>query len=146
MPVTAQAAWPPQTSLELLALPSAVPCARGHVRAMATEWGLQDLADTAELLASEITTNAIHASARLTATAVPIIRLWVACDQASITLHVWDASPGMPLPKDASPDSESGRGLLLVQTLADDRGTYREPTGKTVVKVPPGRPAGPPRE
>jgi hypothetical protein len=39
MPVTAQAAWPRQTSLELLALPSAVPCVRGHVRAVAAGWG-----------------------------------------------------------------------------------------------------------
>jgi hypothetical protein len=58
VPVTAQAAWPPQTSLDLLALPSAVPCARGHVRALATERGLHGLAQTAELLASELVTNA----------------------------------------------------------------------------------------
>src|SRR5580698_9874409 len=55
-----------QTHLELAALPSAVPCARGHVRAVALEWGLQELADTAELLASELVTNAIRASAMFT--------------------------------------------------------------------------------
>lgn len=36
-------AWPRQTHLELGAFPSAVPCARAHVRAVATECGLAHL-------------------------------------------------------------------------------------------------------
>jgi hypothetical protein len=51
--------WPLRTFLELGALPSAVPCARLHTRQLLWEWGLAaDLADTAELLVSEIVTNA----------------------------------------------------------------------------------------
>ena len=38
-----------QVNLELAALGSAVPCARGHVRSVALEWDLPGLADTAEL-------------------------------------------------------------------------------------------------
>jgi hypothetical protein len=52
------APWPLQTRLELAAQPTAPGVVRGHVRAVAHEWGLADLADTAELLASEIATNA----------------------------------------------------------------------------------------
>ena len=48
------ASWLLRTHLELGAYASAVPCARGHVRSVAMEWGLRDLADTAELLASEL--------------------------------------------------------------------------------------------
>ena len=55
---TASNPWPLQTHLPLGALPSAVSCARGHVRTVALEWGLPDLAETAELLASELVTNA----------------------------------------------------------------------------------------
>jgi anti-sigma regulatory factor (Ser/Thr protein kinase) len=128
MSVTAQAAWPPQTSLELLALPTAVPCARGHVRAVAREWGLADLAETAELLTSELVTNAVRASA----TAGEHVRLWVTSDQASIVIHVWDSSNSMPIRQDSSPDKESGRGLLLVQALASGWGVYQESVGKTV--------------
>jgi hypothetical protein len=51
---TASSPWPLQTRLPLAALPTAPACARGHVRAVAMEWGLKDLADTAELLASEL--------------------------------------------------------------------------------------------
>src|SRR5712691_10966220 len=50
--------WPLQTHLPLAALPTAPACARGHVRMVAHEWGLPHLADTAELLASELMTNA----------------------------------------------------------------------------------------
>ena len=125
MPLPAQAAWPPQTSLELLALPTAVPCARGHVRAVAREWGLADLAGIAELLTSELVTNAVRASATTSDT----VRLWVTFDQASILIYVWDSSDSMPICQDVRPDQESGRGLLLVQALASGWGTYR---GKVV--------------
>jgi len=64
---TAPSPWPLRTRLELAAQPTAPGVARGHVRAVAYEWGLASLADTAELLASEIATNAVLASQRLTA-------------------------------------------------------------------------------
>lgn len=45
--------WPLADRLELGALPSAVPCARLHTRAILAEWGLAHLNDTAELLISD---------------------------------------------------------------------------------------------
>ena len=56
------AGWPYRTSLELGALPSAVPCARLHTRQVLWEWRLTGLAHSAELLVSELVTNAITAS------------------------------------------------------------------------------------
>jgi hypothetical protein len=44
--------WPRQSSLALAALPTAPACARGHVRAIAHEWGLRGLADTAGMRAT----------------------------------------------------------------------------------------------
>lgn len=73
MQAAPQTTRPLQTHLELAALPSAVPCARGHVRAVALEWGLQELADTAELLASELVTNAIQASGTLRIAQTPVV-------------------------------------------------------------------------
>jgi anti-sigma regulatory factor (Ser/Thr protein kinase) len=128
----APAAWPLQTYLELAALPSAVPCARGHVRSVALEWGLPGLADTAELLTSELMTNAIRASAPLTASEPPVVRLWLISDQASIVIRVWDASSEMPIRHPARPDAERGRGLLLVEALGADWGAYRKEDGKVV--------------
>jgi hypothetical protein len=55
--------WPLSSSLELAALPTAVPCARLHARHLAWEWGLTGLTDTIELLVSELTTNSVQAMA-----------------------------------------------------------------------------------
>jgi anti-sigma regulatory factor (Ser/Thr protein kinase) len=103
---------------------------------VALEWGLPDLAEPAELLASELMTNAVHASERLRisgdAPAVPVVRLWLVSDQASIVIHVWDGNDEMPVRRDAGPDEEHGRGLLLVDALGTDWGAYREANGKVV--------------
>ncbi|HEX3922039.1 MAG TPA: ATP-binding protein [Streptosporangiaceae bacterium] len=132
MPTTDRARWPLQTHLELAALPSAVPCARGHVRSVSREWGLSGLADDAELLVSELITNAVRASGRLTTTGPPVVRLWLACDQISLLVQVWDGDEAMPIRHDAGPDAESGRGLLLVNSLGKDWGAYRSVGGKVV--------------
>jgi anti-sigma regulatory factor (Ser/Thr protein kinase) len=131
--MTAPPAWPLQTRLPLAALPTAPSVARGHVRAVAREWGL-GLADTAELLVSELVTNAVQASAKLRTAGTPVIHLWVTSDRVSMVIHVWDASSGMPVIRvDADElDEEGGRGLLLVETLSKDWGVYRKADGKVV--------------
>ena len=54
--------WPLRSSLELGALSSAVPCACLHVKHVLWEWGLNSLAERAELLVSELVTNAVNAT------------------------------------------------------------------------------------
>jgi anti-sigma regulatory factor (Ser/Thr protein kinase) len=56
--------WPLRSSLELGALSSAVPCACLHVKHVLWEWGLNSLADRAELLVSELVTNAVNAASQ----------------------------------------------------------------------------------
>ena len=53
--------WPLRSSLVLGALSSAVPCACLHVRHVLWEWGLNSLAERAELLVSELVTSAVTA-------------------------------------------------------------------------------------
>ena len=53
-----------QSHLVLAALPSAVPRARLHARLVLAEWDLKPLADTAELIVSELVTNAVRAAAK----------------------------------------------------------------------------------
>jgi len=139
---TASNPWPLQTHLPLGALPSAVSCARGLVRWVALEWGLPDLADTAELLASELMTNAVQASERLRIRAdlavVPVVGLWLVSDKSSLVIHVWDGNDEMPVRRNAAIDEESGRGLMLVESLSSDWGAYRKAAGKVVwVKIDP---------
>lgn len=115
-------------------LPTAVGSARKHARAVALEYGLSALADTIELIVSEIVTNAVCASSPLRERSLttPVFRLWLASDLHRILIRVWDASSQMPVQQDASHDDESGRGLMLVGCLASDRGAYREGNGKVV--------------
>jgi anti-sigma regulatory factor (Ser/Thr protein kinase) len=129
--------WPLVSTLpSLAALPTAPACARGHVRAVAHEWGLPDLADTAELVASELVTNAIQASQRLRLRAglaiVPVIRLWLVSDQISMVIRVWDGNDEMPVRRDANADDIGGRGLMIIDSLAKDWGAYRKADGKVV--------------
>jgi hypothetical protein len=83
--------WPLRSFLELGALPGAMPCARLHTRHLLWEWQLTALADTAELLVSEIITNAIQVTQADARTAP--VRLWLLADRARLLILVWDASP-----------------------------------------------------
>jgi len=136
MPDPSGTPWPRQSSLALAALPTAPACARGHVRAVVYEWGLRALADTAELLVSELVTNSLQAYQRSKLRAdpaiVPVVRLCLASDRLCLVIHVWDRCDEMPVRQDAAPDEIGGRGLLLVETLAKDWGAYRQAEGKVV--------------
>lgn len=138
---------PVHSHLPFAALRSAVPCARLHVRSMCLEWGLRSIADTAELLASELMTNAIQATERLKTRAdpaiVPVINLWLISDKSSLVIHVWDASNEMPVLKDLTADDEGGRGLMLVEALGKEWGAYRKAEGGKVVwvMITPAEPA-----
>ncbi len=130
--------WPLRSYLELGALPTAVPCARLHARHLVWEWGLNRLADSTELLVSELVTNAMKATAgREDQTA---LRLQLSSDNARVLIEVWDADPRPPAPRvpseDGTPDpqEEGGRGLFLVATLSTRWDWYltQEPTGKVV--------------
>jgi anti-sigma regulatory factor (Ser/Thr protein kinase) len=130
-----------ESSLTLAALITAPACARGHVRAVALEWHLAAVVDTAALLVSELVTNAVRASDRLQTAGPPVIRLRVSCDGTALVIHVWDACDDMPVRQDAGPDAVGGRGLLLVETLGKDWGAYRQADGKVVwVLITPGGP------
>ncbi|MFC9468749.1 ATP-binding protein [Streptomyces coelicoflavus] len=103
--------------------------ARTLFREQAATWELpQDVTDTAELLLSELMTNAYrHAK-------VPAGReIWARCiltdDHLRITVTDADNTLPKPAPAPACPDDESGRGLALVATLADDWGVERRKCG-----------------
>jgi anti-sigma regulatory factor (Ser/Thr protein kinase) len=109
--------WPLGTVLVLGPLPGAVPCARLHARLVSAEWGLGRLSGIAELLVSELVTNAVRVSAQMPDR--PPVRLQLRSDGTRLLVLVSDASPEPPVRKDAAPGEESGRGLVLVDELSD---------------------------
>lgn len=124
--------WPFLDALELGPLPGAVPCARLHARHVLWEWGLARLAEDAELLVSELVTNAI--AVPQSADRVSPVRLWLLADQTRVLILVWDASPTPPVPVDVGQDAESGRGLFLVDAISQSWDWYfPQVTGGKVV-------------
>ena len=114
----AQTPWPLRSSLALGALPSAVPCARLHARHVLWEWRLDHLADTVELIVSELVTNSLTATKALPGPIVPPIRLRLSSDHVNALVEVWDGSTEPPVLTRANDAAGSGRGLLLVDTLS----------------------------
>jgi anti-sigma regulatory factor (Ser/Thr protein kinase) len=117
--------WPLRSFLELGAFPGAVPCARLHARQMLWEWRLTSLSDIAELLISELVTNAVKVSSADAQTAP--VRLWMLANRTRVLILVWDSSPQPPVRKSTSQDDENGRGLLLVETLSTQWDWYFPP-------------------
>ncbi len=120
--------WPLRDFIEL----GALPCARLHARQLMWEWGLTRLSNSTELLVSELMTNAMHASRAMKE--ITPVRLWLLTDKTRVMILVWDASPQPPERVNISGDAESGRGLLLVETISDKWDWYfpQDMSGKVV--------------
>lgn len=105
--------------------------ARDGLREQLRIWGIDgELADVAELLASELVTNAVTATLRTDRTD---IGFRADLSVGRLRLEVDDASDQLPLITHAGEDEECGRGLLLVNALASSWGVIvRGATEKTV--------------
>jgi hypothetical protein len=137
--------WPFQSYLELGPWPSAVPCARLHAKQVIWEWELQALADSVELIVSELVTNGVRASEGLVGSryggdwtpGAPPLRVWLHGQQRQVAIQVWDANDQAPTRQATDLGAEGGRGLLLVESLSTAWGLYVPPasSGKVVWAV-----------
>jgi hypothetical protein len=101
--------WPHRDALELGSLPGAVPCARLHARHILREWGLDHLAADAELLVSELMTNAVAASR--SAGESTSVWLWLLADSMRVLILVRDASTDAPIPAGAGQDASNAHAM-----------------------------------
>jgi anti-sigma regulatory factor (Ser/Thr protein kinase) len=107
--------------------PSSVGTARRFVTGQLAALGIADPGASAELVVSELVTNAvIHAGTDLTVRVVPV----GAGNGARI--EVADGSTTMPGLRIANSQSHSGRGLMLVEHFALEWGVERTESGKVV--------------
>ncbi|MFF6772311.1 SpoIIE family protein phosphatase [Streptomyces sp. NPDC012637] len=104
--------------------PASVSGARSNVSRQLGRWGLEQLEFTAELVVSELVTNAIRYGR-------PPIRLRLIHDHG-LSCEVSDGSSTTPHLRRARAFEEGGRGLLLVAQLAERWGTRHARNGKTV--------------
>ncbi|MFJ3672646.1 SpoIIE family protein phosphatase [Streptomyces sp. NPDC090106] len=104
--------------------PAQVADARKAATRQLTEWGLEDLAFTTELVVSELVTNAIRH-------AVGPIRLRLIRER-SLICEVYDGGATAPHLRHPRTTDEGGRGLLLVSQFAERWGTRFVPEGKII--------------
>lgn len=113
-------------SLSLSSTPESPGMARRFVSSCLQQWGYPRLVPTAELVTSELATNAVEHTGRA---------FTVALDDLGHGVHiaVGDGADRLPVPRDASSVDVSGRGMQIVDALADAWGTTLVPDdGKLV--------------
>jgi anti-sigma regulatory factor (Ser/Thr protein kinase) len=122
------------TSLISFTLPStpySVQMARFYIRAALTYHDLGEYAEDAEMVTSELVTNAIrHAGA-------PKFDLEVMhlAGAGAIAVIVTDLSPDPPVKRDPATDAEHGHGLHIVDALSASWGWRTEERGKAVYAI-----------
>ncbi|MER5276672.1 SpoIIE family protein phosphatase [Streptomyces sp. NPDC002809] len=108
--------------------PEALSSARHMIRAAVRAWGAKERADEVELAADELTTNALmHTDGG----AIVTIRVLTGPERR-LRVDVEDRSSALPRRRDAGESGVSGRGLMLVDRLADAWGVESRGTGKCV--------------
>jgi anti-sigma regulatory factor (Ser/Thr protein kinase) len=125
------AADPQLIAFVLPSIPESVRIARSRIRAVLDLHRLAEYADDAEVITSELVTNAIqHACADGTETVgVTLVRRK---NPEAVTIVVTDSSPDGPLKREPSNGSEQGRGLLIVNELSARWGWNPADGGKAV--------------
>ncbi|PBC97582.1 anti-sigma regulatory factor (Ser/Thr protein kinase) [Streptomyces sp. Ag82_O1-15] len=105
--------------------PRAVAICRRTVRLILTAHDLPHFTEAAELLATELVTNAVQHTKGPAA-------LRLRAENGTLRIGVWDADPTPPRPpRHPTPDAETGRGLTLVHSCANTWGWSTNGTSGT---------------
>ncbi|WUN26401.1 ATP-binding protein [Streptomyces sp. NBC_00316] len=105
--------------------PASVPRARRLVTAQLRHWNLAESADIAELLVSEVVTNALHHTRGS-------LRLNLQVCGSRLRCEVEDTERAGPVRRFVDVDSEGGRGIELLDQLSEAWGSTSTATGKTM--------------
>lgn len=127
--------WTLRSVLDIGVNPQEVQHARRHARRLLHQDGLSCLSGDAEILISELVTNAIEASRQQSDASQ--VQLALLCDGTQLLIMVRDTSPEVPQLVQADAADDRGRGLLLVSQLSAQWGwSYLSAkTGKLVWAV-----------
>src|SRR3954453_2999192 len=113
------------TSLQFPPDHAAAAKARRFISDTMRSWGYDDSVADAQLLVSELVTNAVlHARS---ATRVTVER-----NGRTLRVSVFDRNPARPRLRELGPEAVTGRGLLLVDRIAQRRGVDTNDEGKCV--------------
>ncbi|MFJ9821354.1 SpoIIE family protein phosphatase [Streptomyces sp. NPDC101151] len=112
--------------------PAAVSPVRTACARRLTEWGLEEIVFTAELILSELITNAVRYGAEPIAVRLIRTEPISGFDAGTLIFEVSDGSGTSPRLRRANVTDEGGRGLFLVAQSTERWGTRYTPTGKVI--------------
>ncbi|HUR01687.1 MAG TPA: ATP-binding protein [Nonomuraea sp.] len=102
-----------------------MPKARHLTRALLVDWGFPGQGEVAELLVSELVTNALKY-------VKGAVDLSFSAEDGLLRIEVEDTNPELPRVGTPRPDDERGHGLRLVDMLSCCWGSVRTGRGKVV--------------
>jgi anti-sigma regulatory factor (Ser/Thr protein kinase) len=128
----------PAAYLKLNATTATVGFGRLLVKEALSFWGLDEMAADAELIMSELLTNAVIHSAAIEAGGgglggLALVAPQVRIEGSSLFVEVWDGTSKMPGQRASDDEDEGGRGLLLVDKLSEQWGASPGALGGKVV-------------
>jgi len=107
----------PSATCTLSPSPESVKVGRNFTRLTLQDWGMSALTDAAELVVSELLTNALQhgilAAAELGEP--PVVRVRLLAPEPFVICMVTDPALTIPVLRDTDPAAESGRGLTVVE-------------------------------
>jgi anti-sigma regulatory factor (Ser/Thr protein kinase) len=124
----------PAATCTLSASPESVKVSRDFTRATLQEWGMGPLTDVAELVVSELVTNALrHGIPAARKLSGQCVRLRLLAQAPFVMCMVTDPERAIPVLRDADPAAESGRGLTVVEACCVRWGWHLLDEGGKVV-------------
>jgi anti-sigma regulatory factor (Ser/Thr protein kinase) len=132
--------WPYESAQDFGPYDSTVPTARSYARAVLAGWGLTDMAPVAELVLSELVTNALQATWHFQVDTPVGVRLLA--DSSRLVVEVWDSVRAAPVARepdiagelDSGDDSDGhGNGLVIIEAVSRQWGYVRCDEGGKIV-------------
>ena len=111
--------------MRLSSEPASARAARAFISATLGEWGCAHVDDTVKLLTTELVGNVVRQ-------AQTEMLVSMRLDDHTLSIEVVDDSPDMLIERSPHLDEPGGRGLLMVNAMADRWGVRRRRSGKSV--------------
>ncbi|WP_046469040.1 ATP-binding protein [Allosalinactinospora lopnorensis] len=129
------------TDLTLVGLPNAVGFAHQFTRTTLRHFPVREVVDNAELIVSELPTNAVETTGLAMSAPISaisprhLVNLTLSITGDLLHIEIWDGQGGQPFRRGATSqvENEGCRSLLLVEALSRQWGTAPSPYGGKIV-------------
>lgn len=128
------------SAVRLAAVLTAVSASRAFIRQTLHNWRLPAQVDAAELVVSELVTNAVKSTGVTDPDpgwtdlrAHHVVGVQLRAMEAGLYVEVWDGGSGSPTLQEPALEAEGGRGLFLLNAVSQRWGVHHPGSGGKVV-------------